>query len=404
VSLQIVFDENSVTTQVYLSLQMFNALVEDEMQDPSELSEGDLDEFATILDEILSRPNPLRIDGVLLSPRVEISFLTAGRSSPDAVVKLIYDLDEKPERVSVTWGTFGRDYFPADLDEGFRTRDIEEAPAIIKALDEPTILHTFTVDEPEYVWVAGAKKSMLGVAPVVDTGTIRTSFPFLALAVIVIALFALTVLVVLSNGKSPRRGRLVGIIVLYLALYGVAFRSYVPWSTAAPLPESEELVEIFEKLLRNIYRAFEASNAEGIDEDAIFDALSQSVSGPILGIIYNEIFESLVWRDEGGVLSAVRAIDIQNVDILPRNAETPAEGFAAHAKWTVDAYVKHQGMLESENDVYHAHSRLNEYEAIYTIVRLDGTWKIVGQVTLTQKRVSKTDLKLDSDQTGGEKK
>lgn len=404
VSLQIVFTDEAVTTRVYLSMPMFNVLVDDDTLDPDDLTEGDLDEFATTLGEILIDANPLIANGIELTPTVELEFATEGRATPDAIVNLVYPIDTRPNRVSVTWRTFGFPYIPKELDDKIRTAEAKEAIAVMKPFEEPSFYHTFTGDASEYVWIAGARRPKLDVAPVLDTQNPGVSLPLIALLVLTIAVFAIVVLGALTHDRPLRGMRLVTVVALYLALYGVAFRNYVPFGTTTSLPRESELVEIFEKLLRNIYRAFDASSATGIDEDGAFEALAQSATGPVLGEIYNEVFESLVLREEGGILASVRSVDVRNVEVLAPDETTPANGFRVRARWVIEAYVTHEGYFQSQGNVSHSHVRVDEYEANYAVVRVERSWKIVEQTPLSQKRVGRSDTLVNSETPEGEGK
>jgi hypothetical protein len=112
-------------------------------------------------------------------------------------------------------------------------------------------------------------------------------------------------------------------------------------------------------------------------EGEIYDLLSVSVERPILDGLYGDIYESLVLRDQGGVIARVEDVDVQDVAIaFPENDSTSL--FTATATWLLKASVSHQG---------HTHQRQNLYRA-EVVLRHDGTaWRIASVTMLERKRL-----------------
>lgn len=140
------------------------------------------------------------------------------------------------------------------------------------------------------------------------------------------------------------------------------------------LPSPQQSGEIFVSLHRNIYRAFDYSN-----ESDIYDALSKSVAGPMLDKIYGEVYQSLLLRDEGGVVSQVRAVNILSSTLLSAEQEGDDPQFRIRATWEVDSAVRH---------LTHTHTRKSQYEGIYSVGQVNGGWRIIDDQILRERRVA----------------
>ena len=144
------------------------------------------------------------------------------------------------------------------------------------------------------------------------------------------------------------------------------------------LPSSSEAEQIFLPLHANIYRAFDYTA-----ESDIYDALAQSVDGPLLDTLYNQVYRGLIMQEEGGAVSRVMAVRpvelaVESIGILPDDGRP---GFDVLARWQVDGKVTHWG---------HSHERTNEYQARYTVLQTDQGWRIGGSQVQEQLRVSAT--------------
>jgi hypothetical protein len=112
-------------------------------------------------------------------------------------------------------------------------------------------------------------------------------------------------------------------------------------------------------------------------EKEIYALLSASVERTILDGLYGDIYESLVLRDQGGVIARVEDVGVKDVAIAyPENGSTTQ--FTATAAWVLKASVSHQG---------HTHVRQNHYRA-EVVLRHDGTaWRIASITMLERKRL-----------------
>ena len=142
-----------------------------------------------------------------------------------------------------------------------------------------------------------------------------------------------------------------------------------------PVPDQKQAVAIFERLHRGIYGAFDAKT-----ESDVYDALSQSVAGDLLDRIYLQIYQSLVAREYGGVVS--RIISVTPLSVVPvaggEQHEDGAPSFDIRASWEVNSIAEHEG---------HRHLRANQYDAVYRVAWLDQDWRIVRDRMLRQRRL-----------------
>ena len=147
-----------------------------------------------------------------------------------------------------------------------------------------------------------------------------------------------------------------------------------PFWQRHPPPPTEEAKGIFLSLHRNVYRAFDYTS-----ESEIYDTLARSIDGLLLQWIYNEIYQSLILREEGGAvcrISSVKTEDLQLLNTLTTEKESAA--FSVRCTWRVRGVVHHWG---------HMHARTNRYRADFTMAPRAGSWKIIDMDILHQTRV-----------------
>ena len=93
--------------------------------------------------------------------------------------------------------------------------------------------------------------------------------------------------------------------------------------------------------------------------------------------------------DEGGAVSQINKITPNSFALISSGVTTVTNGktpsFKVKYGWNAEGAVFHWG---------HAHQRTNSYLAEYTIIVIDGKWKI-GEVTvLDQERVDTQESKI----------
>jgi hypothetical protein len=139
-----------------------------------------------------------------------------------------------------------------------------------------------------------------------------------------------------------------------------------PIKATANLSVESERTEVSEKLLSNIYRAFDYRK----DED-VYDSLSSSVQGSLLRELYLRIKRSLVLAEQGGELS--HATEVKVTSSVAGKASNTYE-----TTWTVTAVSEHWG---------HIHTRTTEYRADLTITKNDDNWKLEKFQLFDEKRI-----------------
>ncbi len=144
-----------------------------------------------------------------------------------------------------------------------------------------------------------------------------------------------------------------------------------PFESPPPIPADD----VFRTLLANTYRAFDYT-----EEENVYDALAQSIDGPLLRETYLRVNDGLRMRDQGGAIAVVDEVRVLDGDreSLPPDDETDAPGFLYRSTWTVEGTVEHWG---------HLHSRTNRYAGLFTVRSVGGEWKITDLEVLDEERV-----------------
>lgn len=335
--------------------------------------------------EFLRKGIEVRIDNILVQPaQISMWFDGApGEDRPDPSTpwyvqfNCSYPVKSPPRKVSVIW--VHRSAFPAI------TKFNDEARALVGNTDaNPAISgivrvgnfgtdFVFSEGEPEYVWHAAPKEhpAAPAVVEVPQTNACPRSV-IAASSLLIVGLLTLAIAVTRRTRPAARWALLVagtGSVAMGIVLY------LPPWNRAAITPlDPEEAVERFKALHQNIYRAFDYAS-----ENDIYDTLAQSVAGPALDTIYDNVYQRLILRDQGGAITTVKSVEMLENDFLPAESQSKLPQYRVRCHWRVAGMVAHWG---------HVHNRTNEYKAIYTIAWARNSWKIVGVETLSQERVA----------------
>jgi hypothetical protein len=126
-------------------------------------------------------------------------------------------------------------------------------------------------------------------------------------------------------------------------------------------PQDNEAKLVLQKVLSNTYHAFNLD-----DEDALYQALAESVTGELVANIYLDSRRRLTAGVRQGGEVTVRDVSVVSVSDLIEG-QNAADGFSYQSKWTVTARVKH---------LQHIHHRKNIYSGILKIKVEDNVWKI----------------------------
>ena len=159
------------------------------------------------------------------------------------------------------------------------------------------------------------------------------------------------------HGLSKRRKFF---FVFYILLAVFAYPLGTTWrvpfleKTSYTAPEARELVG---ELLKNTYRAFDFRT-----EDAIYDKLALCNDKALLQKIYLQTRKSMAIENQGGIEARVNEVFVTKVEEFPTRGE-----MAYKCNWIVKGEVGHWG---------HKHRRINQYDAIITIIPVEGVWKM----------------------------
>jgi len=383
VSLEVSIDDDAVVQQVRLPLgyalnTVFSGLPLARYRELAPV------EVELLLAKAMAERNPVVIDGVTVlpiirDPRIEgftpdqpIATLPGAyllASGALAFEASYATLGQPPKSVSLTWRMIAPERAsataPADATDpssGLVTASIEA--------DGKAQLAVFSGKEPEHIWHSTLQLNpvSLQISPAIAPAGYRV--PVGAMAV------------VFAAGVSTffiRSARVSGLVLcagiglsLVFTLMQVGSVHVRNTPTPPPIPEADRAKEVFEVLHRNIYRAFDYT-----DESAVYDALAQSVDGPELAVIYNDVYQSLIMRDQGGAVCKVQDVRVQEADVLNVPVEGEPAGYKVKCTWEVDGLVQHHG---------HTHARTNRFAAIYTLAPRRGEWRIIATDIIEQQR------------------
>ena len=393
--LKITIGDEEVTYDIILSAELRNTII------PLDYSSFEYDrksrqfQFIDPEEKVLARTafeqffkdnNAVMIDSVQVLPILkELTFVPYtvpgvpfDAYPPDVHIVLSYSTKGPPKQVAMIW-----DLYPQDPSRApFGLDPAVEVVAELDAYDENKMI-VFLVDEPEVVWHAGGKPIRRKVTPIVAKVKPAT-IPVPLLSLGFVALWAVSLL---GLRFVPRRRQVIRQRALLLSIAPLAAallthnvlvkQVVVPWGMTARLPSEQEARELFTALHRNVYRAFDYKS-----ESDIYDVLAQSVDGDLLDQVYNEVYQNLIMRDQGGAVARVQSVDVLEVDIESSGvvSDSSVVAFQVRTRWQVHGAVYHWG---------HVHSRTNEYKALYTVAQRADKWKITAVTDVEQRRIVK---------------
>lgn len=277
----------------------------------------------------------------------------------DATVAAVFVItrDAPPKSLEIAW-----DLFPDDN---------SNVPVALEASAGTSMEFynhtlTFAPNGPTQSWDLsdlGAAPELLAVAPPPRSSVFRDYGPGIFLLGLAIYLFIRSRKFDSPSRKRARRGAVALIILAFLALLPVTFRS------SRTTMSDEEATAVVDNLLRNVYHAFAFR-----DESRIFDTLATSVGGDLLEDLYLDIRRDLELENTGG--PRVKIHNVQLEECIPDTSTAP--GFSAEARWIAKGNVSHWG---------HIHPRRNKYHGELTIEPVAGRWKVTDVQILEEERL-----------------
>ena len=259
------------------------------------------------------------------------------------------ELGQPAQQVTLRWHDFAPDRITDPLDPPPLpvTGEIQA-----QGLVDPFML---TPAEPAYTWsrTSGGLGDRLATFPTPTAVVSPTSVALRA------GFGASMVGTLLLWRRSTRRFPVVAAASVSLGLFVFMVRT-----PHRELP-SEQLSTAATALHLNMYRAFDYT-----DRDTVYDSLALSVDGNLLDTVYEEIFASLVMRDEGGAVA--RVTSITHHDVTPQPPTLVTQGgrtrwsSMVRVQWTVRGRVTHWG---------HSHQRADRWSAVFQLQETADGWR-----------------------------
>lgn len=337
-----------------------------------EVSEQDAmrDRIATFFRE----RHPVMIDGIAVQPalaRLQFFGLDINDFARDTAprrlnayqarigVILSYATRGAPTQVQMTWDTFHA--FAPFL------------RSVVYIHDGEPQLHLFHKNSPHFTWSRSGDMTTPALLPLPtpERATVW-SLPLFSMAVV----FGMLLWQGIGRRWQPARAWLQWSVALLLGvlcwpLGRLEIRA--PFTTI-PQVQAEAARDVSTALLRNIYRAFDYQT-----ESDVYDALAQSVDGPLLDALYLQIHRSLQMQEQGGAVARVQEVELLDQQILSSQVQTDGHPqLQMQCRWRVTGTVEHWG---------HIHTRANEYRATLTVSAQAGAWKMTAYEVLDEQRV-----------------
>ena len=108
--------------------------------------------------------------------------------------------------------------------------------------------------------------------------------------------------------------------------------------------------------------------------------LALSTSGDFLQDVYLQVRRGLVMAEQGGGVATVKEVSIVRGEreSLSGDVSSDRQAFAYRCRWNVAGTVEHWG---------HIHQRTNQYEAMFRVEDIDGTWKVTDLELIDEQRL-----------------
>ncbi len=339
----------------------------------------ELDELEPLkqrIGEFMLTKNPVRIDGKTYRPILD-------RTNYVKLALSGIQLLEQPERLEISTAIIGviityiTDGLPQQvtMDWELFTEQVQQVPATATDPAGPFLSYV-TPDDNRVIWNNFLKKYEIPrVEEIIVSESLSTKqIP----AITVLCVLALTIMYLRifqrqRSETSVRTALIVSFVLIGIALLTLPYLRInipVPGVVATSL-NNEEASVLINKLLKNVYRAFDFR-----EEGDIYDKLALSVSGDLLEQIYLQNRKSFAIKKAGGAQAKIKKVEVIDVDMEPVKGQKIT--FRLNTRWTAMGSVGHWG---------HVHMRKNYYDALITVSGIDGRWKITDLELLQETRI-----------------
>jgi hypothetical protein len=391
--LRVSVDAEGVTFQIGLNLAFIDEAVSFPREALEEVAEVEMRAMEAALRAFVASEVVVRVDGEVIQPAIDRydffsdpepwmlgAFPRYGARALMRAALVVRYASPDPQVVEVTWPTYPRDRVAAEL-EGATGPDglppFMVLECLVQSSDGTVKIMPFSKPRPTIEWHADESgDSRYAAVPPTPEASEPMRVSLLGLVLLAAGVPAALVCM-------KQKGTATGVVMLFVALVAGASAALVlpAVRVAVPgtggdleLPDEQRVASIFEPLHANLYRAFDHGS-----EEEVYDALERSVSGPLLKDLYTQVYNSLVDAEQGGMLGIVTGVEPEKLTV-----ESIAVGEDGRARidvvhrWQVEGTVYHWG---------HSHTRVHEYEALYTLAGLEQGWRIVGQQMRQQRRI-----------------
>jgi len=362
--------------EVLIPLITFETLAPLKRADKDFISVEEQEAAKETIEEFFRTHNPVEIDGIVVQPVVQrlefygLDFKDFAQTSEKKRISvyqarlgviLTYSVKGHPNHVKMTWDAFNR--------------NVPFVKSTYYAYDGAPENTYFEPIDPEFEWESEVARE----APTFASVPVPDPPRMIQLPQVSLFFFAVAPLLFLMARKEgkfefktamSRAGLAAGVAALCWPLAQREIRD--PFNEMKP-PGDAEQKAIFSALHGNIYRAFDYKN-----ESDVYDTLEQSIGGPLLTDIYLQIQKGLQMQEQGGAIAKVREVKLVSAGSAEDEAIAKKGGFVVPCNWTVRGTVEHWG---------HIHTRENEYEAVFKVEPVAGSWKITGMELRNEKRL-----------------
>lgn len=374
VDLRVRIDQDRVEIQARLNLAFADEFIERSRTGLDFVAEAELPAFGNALEALLRRQVRVKVDG-RERPADRVEFEEEPWEPDDAEffprmglravqrfrLVLSHRLETAPAQVAVYWGLYPPDRaLEGIVDQRLALKAEWSAGREIKIVD-------LRAEEPEYVWHAPAGTFARPIPVRADETRPGGPGPLVARVIAILALAACALAVLASAGSV---GRPRALTTALAASLGLGLLLPLAGRAAATLDDAEARAVLAERL-RGVYDAFSYER-----ESDVYDALATSVSDRLIGPIYDQVFQQLVMREEGGAVARVSAFGPLESTVIERDDE--AGRIVLDARWQVAGEVYHWG---------HTHARVSRHHARYVLGRGPRGWLIDAVEALAQERL-----------------
>lgn len=377
-----------VRNEVLIPLANLAALIEFERADPSFLTVEEQAAAAKQIQRFFSVGNPVQIDGVEVQPvfdRIDFYGLDLRDFAEQAEKRKVsmasgrvgiimrYPAKGSPLKVDVAWDKFNEETIRSVEAVAFPYKEVKKVS--FSMFLENNVYSWEATDAPELPSVTNVDLA----DPRYHVEPATVAIPVVTAGCFLLAMIASCLcLARLNNGLMLGAAIALGVVGFLAANVGKV-DVVSPFERRGRLAISDATANtIFLQLHRNLFRSFDYH-----EESQVYDTLARSVNGPLLRKLYLQINDSLRISEQGGAVSRIE--DVQILSGRQQSEPFVENGFQYRCKWNVVGTIEHWG---------HIHERTNQYDAMFKVKVVDGSWKIIAMDVLDQPQgVVKTRLR-----------